>query len=295
VNPDPLRAFVAVIRKGSLTAAAAELRMPKSSLSRLLTALEQDLGTPLLLRRSRRLSLTEAGEAFLLHADRSVAAADDARLAVERVGKEPRGLLRAGAPATFLRAFVAPILPALLKRWPGLQVELSPGAKLDPIRDKLDVVCIPGTHLAAQADLVVRKLGEAEQFLCAAPALLKNAPPLKAPEQLPEWPCLAVGRAGGANWKLRKGRREFELRVNPRVSVPDPEVLRLLVLAGLGAAILPSFFSAEDLRLGRLVRLLPDWQFEPVHFHALYPAKPAPRKVEEFLQSVTRQIQISSR
>ncbi len=80
----PAAAFVAVIRKGSLTAAAAELRMPKSSLSRLLTALEQDLGTPLLLRRSRRLSLTEAGEAFLLHADRSVAAADDARLAVER-------------------------------------------------------------------------------------------------------------------------------------------------------------------------------------------------------------------
>lgn len=279
----------------SLTGAARRLGVPKSKISRALTRLEEDLRSPLMVRSTRRLALTPAGEAYLEHAERAVEEAEHAERAVAEWTRTPAGHLRAGMPPASARAFVGPMLPGFLRAYPSITVELVVGGRLDPVKDRLDVVLHAGTSLVAAGDLKVRRMGTMQQALCAAPSLVRRRPKLERPEDLSHWPVLAVGRSGGARWVFQREARQVEVRLSPLVSVADPYLLDQLTRDGAGAAVLPEFLFRSGVSDGSLVRLMRDWASPAVELHAVYAARPAPQKLQVFLEAIETSIYNSSR
>lgn len=266
-----LLTFYWVARSESFTAAARALQLPKSSVSRQIVALEQRLGTRLLERTTRRLSLTEIGRTYLVYCERVIAEAEEAERAVTAYTAEPRGLLRVGVPVTFARSFLAPLLPAFCRKYPQIRLDLVlRGGRLDPLQMQLDVVIHVGR--LEDSSYVVRKLGSMQQGLFASKEYLQRYPTPQSPDDLRQHSMIAVSRTpAGSRLRLRHSQGdEVDLRLEPRLAAGDPVVAYTLAKGGLGIAMLPSFLSNSDTEL---VPVLPDWHPAPVEFFALYPAR----------------------
>lgn len=261
--------FTRVVQTGSFTAAAKLLSMPKSSVSRKVSDLEDRIGARLLQRTTRRLGLTDAGRIYFEHCVRIVAEVEEADQAVGRMHAAPCGLLRVTAPLSF--SMLGPLLAEFLARYPDVQVELVCTDRLvDLVNEGFDVAIRAGA--LHDSSLVARALGTIERVLVASPAYLAARGSPAAPAELAQHACIAF--AAGANpgtWSLHAGERTAEIRVRARLLVNDFEMMCEAARAGLGVAFIARFACQGDLQSGRLQRLLPAWSsaFTPVH--ALYP------------------------
>lgn len=280
-----LLTFERVARSGSFTAAARALQLPKSTVSLQIRALEARLGTRLLQRTTRRVALTEAGKIYLSYCERVIAEAEDADQALLSYTGEPRGLLRAGVPATFARVFLSPILPEFCRKYPLIQLEfLIPGGRVDPVEHLLDVVIRIGPM--ADSSYVIRKLGEFPRGLFASGAYLRRSGRPVAPRDLAAHSIISTSRTQqGGQLRLRnRGGQEEEARFDPRVSVPDPSIAHQLAVCGTGIAVIPEFLARGT---PRLQRVLPEWTPPPVEVCAVYPARQlVPAKLTVFLNEV---------
>lgn len=265
-----LAIFAKVVQAGGFTAAAVELDMPKSTVSRKVAALEERLGARLLQRTTRRVSLTEAGSTFFRHVERVLAAAEEAELAVTLMQDAPRGLLRVTAPLSF--GFLGPVVASFMQRHPLVQVEFSCTDRVvDLVQEGVDVGVRAGK--LADSTLVARGLGSLKSFLVASPAFVKEHGSPKAPEDLARFGALVFGSAPGrALWKLSRGKRSVEVRVAPRLVANDYDFLEASAVAGLGLAVIPVFRCIDDLRARRLVRVLPGWTTPETPLQAVYPS-----------------------
>jgi DNA-binding transcriptional LysR family regulator len=270
VDLNEIVVFARVVQAGSFTAAAAQLGMPKSTVSRKVSELEERLGSRLLQRTTRALSLTDVGRTYYDYCARIVGEVEEAERAVSSLQGTPRGLLRMTAPVNV--SFLGPIVSEFLGRYPEVQIELfCTQRSVDLIEERYDL----GIRAGALADstLIARSLGIVRWFVVATPAYLEKRGRPSSPEQLKEHDCVLFGAgAAGTVVTLEREDTSVQVSVSPRLFVSELDVLRTAVLAGLGIGVLPAFQCVPDLQARRLERVLRDWDVPATPVHVVYPS-----------------------
>jgi DNA-binding transcriptional LysR family regulator len=284
--------FAAVARLAGFSAAARELGLSKSAASKAVARLEARLGTRLLQRTTRRVTLTEAGRALEARAARMLEEAGAGAEAVAALAARPLGTLRVNGPVALGETFLAPALPELLARHPGLRVELTLEDRLvDAAAGGWDVV----VRIAPLADspLALRKLAPSRIVLVGAPAYLEGRGTPRSPEDLREHACLhytLVSRS--EEWRFRGGRGAVSVPTAGPLDANHGLAMKAAALGGLGLALLPEFMVAAEVRDRRLVELLAPWALpRPTWIHALYArGRPTPPKVKVFLEHLAARL-----
>ena len=292
-NLNEIHYFLHVADAGGFTAAAQMLGVPKSTVSRGITRLEQRLGIRLLERTTRRMSLTEAGEVYLEHCRQALEQVHQAEVAISTIRGTPRGRFRVGAPFFFSRLFLTPLLPEFMRSHPDLQLHLVLGhCERNLLECNLDMLIRTGR--IDDSDMFVRPLGQLRLGLYAATGYVEAHGAPASPADLPLHACLMLKEHGErAMWRFRNGREEIEIRPQPRVSAADSAILHQFVLDGVGIALIPCALAQQDLDSGRLVHLLPQWQPDPVEISAVYPSRLSLMpKVNAFLTLLTDRLAI---
>lgn len=269
---EDLRTFVAVAEEHSITGAARALDRAPSAVSRRVTEFETRLGAQLLVRTTRRVTLTAAGESLLARARTILADLDEAETGVSEDSQALSGTLRIGAPLSFGLAHLMPLLNAFMLEHPALLVELDlDDRKVDLVAQRLDLAIRIGelTDLSLRS----RTLGEAKLLLAASPAWWEAHDKPSAPDELEGANALCyanLDRPGRWAWKQADGTRG-ELQLEPRLSATNGDALVQAAIAGLGLVRLPDFIVNAALEAGKLVALLPDHSWGEVGVHAVYP------------------------
>jgi DNA-binding transcriptional LysR family regulator len=286
---DGIAAFARVVDSGSFSAAARRLNISKSAISAHVQRLEERLGIRLLNRTTRRLSLTEAGAAYYRHCARILVEAEAAEQAASALQREPRGTLRISAPDSFGWMHVAPAVPAFLKRYPDISIDikLSP-AYANLVDEGLDLAIRIG--VLEDSALVVRKLALSRLVLCAAPAYIEERGTPRTPDDLAGHNCLCTDLLPwGDEWRLAGKGGEVRVPVGGSVRSNNAEMLRVAALDGIGIAALPTWVVAEQLRGGTLRRVLTAWEPPVSTIYAVYPGnRLMSMKVRAFVDHLAR-------
>ena len=285
-----LTAFARVVESGSFARAADRLELSVSAVSRQIGELEAHLGVRLLNRTTRRLSLTESGRAF--H-ERCVQLLADLAEAEEEVGAAaivPRGTLRITASVSFGVGYLAPVIAEFQRQHPQLRfdIELSDRA-IDLVDEGIDLAIRIG-DIGSRA-LIGRRIGVAQMVCCAAPSYLARRPAPRTPADLAAHPCLTYEYASIGNvWRFRDaGGRVDEVKVSGPVHANNGAMLSALAVAGVGVSLEPDLIAANDVRAGRLVALLPDYQAPTIDINAVYPSRRhLSAKVRSFIDFVAQ-------
>ncbi len=263
--------FVQVVEARGFSAAARALGVSKSAISKEIARLEDRLGTRLLNRTTRRLSLTETGAVFYERCSRLVAEAAEAERAVLDLDTEPRGLLKLSAPMSFGQLHLAPAIIELAALHPALRVDMTLDDRvIDLVAEGFDVA----VRIAdlPPSTLVARKLAINRRAVCAAPAyLVKHGMP-REPHDLIRHNCLHYTYlTSGSDWRFRGPDGAITVRVSGTFSANNGDVLRQAALAGLGLILTPTFLVDTDLRSGALVPVLRPFCDADTAIYAVYP------------------------
>ncbi len=297
IDPNDLLIFANVAESGSFSRAADRMGLPKSTLSRRLAALEHRLGERLLLRTTRRQSLTEFGLQLLEHARQVVSEVEAVTALSERRQATPSGRLRVSMPSDFANLLLADTLAAFITLYPSIQLELdlSP-RRVDLLGEGFDVVLRIG-NLPDDASLAARRLAVFSLGLYAAPDYLAEHGEPAEPDELARHVAIRMMRANGeaAAWTLARGEQRWQGIPPGRASANAPELLIKLACAGVGIAAVPDYFAAPDVRRGALRRVLPGWCLPSQTAWAVFPErKLMPVKTRVFidmLQTALAQVQ----
>jgi DNA-binding transcriptional LysR family regulator len=258
--------FARVALTGSFTTAAADLGMPKSTVSRKITELEARLKARLLNRTTRKVSLTDVGRTYYDYCARIVAEVEDAERAVSNLQELPRGVLRVTTGPN--AAFLAPILNDYMARYPEV---FCTGRTVDLIEERFDVAIRAGA--LGDSTLIARSLGKVRWFLVGAPAYLKKHGRPRSIDDLKRQNCIMFGTTpSGAALRLQRGDKTAQVEPPARLMVNDFDLVHAAALAGLGLALLPAYLCLDDLRGKRLERVLRDWEAPSVPVHVVYPS-----------------------
>jgi DNA-binding transcriptional LysR family regulator len=279
--------FAAVVEQGSMSAAGRRLGMSTSAVSQHLRALEQSYGVTLLHRSTRKLTLTDAGQRFARHCQAMVAAAEQAQQQLRMTRDAPVGQLRISAPVGFAR-HVAPALAPLLAANPGLDLHLMVADELIDLIDARIDLALRGGRLP-DSSWVARRLCELVMVLCAAPAYLAEHGMPQTPTDLlkHQWIGLPQGDAGLQITLVGADGHEEQLRCEPRITSNNQLSLQQLCVAGLGIARMVRADLEDELRSGRLVVVLPDWQIPGIASWAVTPQRDAqPAKVRYAIEAM---------
>lgn len=284
---EDMLSFTAVARALSFADAARELGISASALSRRIARLEDVLGTALLRRTTRHVSLTEAGTLYLERCTDVLTRVEDAEALVSGLAGEPRGRLRVAVPNLFGQLQVAPLLPDFLRRYPRIALEFSfMDRYVDLVQEGFDVAIRIGA--LTDSSLVVRRLATNRRLLVAAPSYLRSRRPPTKPEDLAQHACLYFSHlTDGQTWNLQRGQEQVAARGRPVLVADNAEALRQAAVAGCGVTVLATFLIAEDLRAGRLVRVLDGWSVPDTGIFAVHPpGRLVPSKVKSFVSFV---------
>lgn len=281
--------FVQVVRCGSFAEAARRLGVPPNTLSRRVQQLEAQLGTRLMQRSTRHLTLTSAGQVFLERCSGAVEGLMDAGEELLAVNQEPSGLVRVAAPADFFDFFAMEWLTEFLAAHPKVRVDfvLSDG-RADLIADRIDVALRGG--ILEDSSLFARKVLDAgNDGLVASPAYVARQGVPGTLQDLADHDCLVFSHPSGkATWRVTgPDGAQAEVQVAGRFSGNTAQALRKAALAGLGIALLPSTLTQRDLRAGLLVPVLPQYQRQGHGVHMVYPSRRyLPLAVSAFMELV---------
>ena len=255
--------FAATVKAGSLSCAAKQLCLPKSRLSRRLTALEESLGSKLMDRTRSGVRLNELGESFYRHAQMMLDCAEQAVGSVQQSLDVPQGVLRVSVSLEVQRGILELHLADYLRRYPQVALEVVvENRRISLIQDGIDVALRVGAP--AQEDVVARQLASFAFGLYASADYLAAHAPLETPENLAQHALLH--KFDGSDWLLRRGIERYHLRAKKRVSANDALLLARLAAAGEGIALLPQLPALTN----GLQRVLPEWATESLPLYALY-------------------------
>ena len=261
-DADDLILFARIAQHGGFSAAGRALDIPKSRLSRRLSGLEERLGARLIQRNSRGFSLTLIGEQVRAKADAILGEIEATRAMIDGHRAQPQGMLRVSCPVTISQYWLSPLLPAFLARYPQVQVVLeTTNRRVDLIAERIDVALRVRHSQIDEPDCVIRKLKDAPDVLVAAPERLESLMGL-APDNLQplaEGPTLAMDNDEPSVWRLLDAAGQVHhISHRPRLITNDMGAVRRAALDGAGIALIPAMACADDLAVGRLVRLLPE-------------------------------------
>lgn len=263
-----MTAFAEVARRGNFGAAAEHLGMSRAMVTRHVAALENALGARLLNRTTRRLSLTGEGQAYLERCQLILAEIEETELAVGQLSTRPRGTLRISAPMSFGMFHLAPAIAAYQNVWSEVAVELVLNDRYaDLAEDGVDVAIRAGQ--LDDTRLIARPLARARLVLCAAPIYLETRGVPRRPDELGAHNCLRyVYRS--STWDMSRDGENFSVSVHGDLESNVGDALREIAIAGRGIVMLPTYMVGEDLRTGRLRRVLADYELPDVPIYAVY-------------------------
>ena len=270
-----LAVFVRAAESGSFSRAARELGLSQPSVSRIIGELEARLGVTLLLRTTRRITVTDAGALFLDRAREILADIEDAEDAARGVDSL-RGTIRLALPVLYGTREIIPRLPNFLGQHPLLQVEMAVvDARQDLVAEGADVAI----RLGELDDSVfgARKLQTLERMLVAAPSYLKARGTPKTPADLASHDCIfGPGNFGRDSWSFTRNGTETSVDVRGRIHTNSGPGVFASVMAGLGIAMASTVMCGAEVKAGLLVPLLRSYRLEPVEVHAVFPGGPRP-------------------
>jgi DNA-binding transcriptional LysR family regulator len=255
-----MKAFVRAAELGSFSKAALEEGVKVSTVSRYVTALEEDLGAALFNRSTRRLHLTEVGTNFYNRATSILAEVEDARLMASSLNARPQGLLRINIPGAFGRRHIVPHFKDFLAQYPDIRLDATlTDATVDLIESGTDVAVRIGA--LENSTLIARRLAPHRRTLVASPAYIATYGIVEDPADIENHQCLAFALQPTAAWYFRLRTDQvadlIEIALCGRLRINDSEALLCAALDGLGLALLPTWLVGQDIRAGRLVTLLP--------------------------------------
>lgn len=275
--------FVSVVDDGGFSAAARALSLPKSSVSRAVAMLEEELGVRLLQRSTRKVSLTEAGSAFYARASRGVAGLQEAAAAVTDMHGAVRGRVRVTAPVDAGVWLLAPAVAEFVVQHPGISVDVVLTARVVDLVDE-------GFDLAVRAGplrdgaLIARRIGELEAALYASPEYVaRRGMPARAADLAGHDCVMFRATRGGVTWNLTGPEGDLQVDVTGPVTADDFSFVRRAVLAGAGIGLVPSFLCRAPVRRGKMVRVLPSLVLRGAPLSVVYPsARYLPQRVALF-------------
>jgi DNA-binding transcriptional LysR family regulator len=292
INLNRLAYFTAVVDTGSFTQAAKYLGITKAVVSNQVAKLEQDIGTTLLVRTTRRLQPTEAGRIFHARCVSILRDAEDAfdELAEARV--EPKGVLRITAPYDYGTSVIVALITKFTLRYPACKVELSlTDETLDLVAANMDIAIRVGW--LADSSLQARRIGSFRQLLVGSPDLSERIADISVPEDLVALPFIAnTALQEPSQWSFSRGNTDAHLvRFSAAISINTTPAILGAVRAGGGLSIVPDFLAAEYLQNGRLLHVLPEWHLPSGGVYTVYPAaRFRPPKVTAFVDMLTESL-----
>ena len=259
ISTDMLEAFVKVADHLSVSAAAADLGIGKSLVSKRVAQLETLVRATLFSRSTRKIALTPAGEVYLDFARRALLEVASAEERLRNLCSDLTGQIRVTAPVSWGQRVLAKLIPEFLRQHPAIEIELLLGDRLmDVAHERVDIAL---RWTAAPAhELVSVPIAQVDWVICAAPAYLAAAGEPHEPDALAQHSCMNYWRESSDDaWHLRAGEREVTVRVRSRYRANNPEAVADAALAGLGIAMLPLYTCDAALAAGRLQRVLAPW------------------------------------
>lgn len=271
--------FVEVIRAGSFAEAARRLGMPANTISRHIQALESKMKSPLILRTTRKLTLTAVGQAFYDQCAQNVADIVQASQEVSDIHATPGGSLRVALPGDFFHVFPVAWITEFLSAYPSVNLEfLTDDARADLVTHAVDVAFRP--VFALEDNTVRRVISSAQRRLVAAPAYLSAHGIPRAPDELSRHDCLLLSRTPGLEvWHLSGPQGNARVEVSGRFLSSSIELIRKTAIEGLGIALLPEVCMQADIDAGRLVPVLDDYRATNAQFCAVFPSHRYIRRV----------------
>ena len=297
VDPSETLMFVTVVERGSFTAAARALGVPKTTLSRKVQDLEDRIGARLLKRTTRRLGLTESGQLYYTHCARLPRMLEDAETAVIQLTGAPRGWLRVTAPYTLGAQIIVPLVPEFMARYPDVRLDMSLSNEVvDLVATDVDLALRVGTLV--DSTLVARPLGRFTTHVYASPEYLARYGEPLLPVDVAHHRALALTQQrhhGRYTWTLRDGAQTEEQTISPVLVMNEPSALRNAALAGLGLGILPDRLAAPHESDGALQRVLSVWAGPDAELNAVFPRdRVLPPKVRCFIDFLVERMGFQS-
>lgn len=282
-----MEAFVRVIDTGSFSAAARQMQIGQPAVSKAIAQLEDWLGVRLLLRSTRGLTPTEAGQNFYVRAKRSLEEAEEAVLEARGAGAGLTGKLRISASVCFGRLHIMRQLSRFLEKHPELEIEMVLDDRpINLVEEGIDVAFRSGA--LGNSTLVARKIGEARRLVMATPSYFeKHGEPKSPGDLMAHQTVVYTPDGGGTSWTFRQGSAETSVVVGGRLRVTAAEGLREAVFAHLGLAITSEWNFAPELAAGIVRPVLLDWDLPRLELRAVFPTgRMANAKTREFVSFV---------
>ncbi|PLZ02042.1 LysR family transcriptional regulator [Burkholderia sp. WAC0059] len=269
---DAIRLFVRLVECGSFSAVGREEGVGQPAVSKQIAALERHLGAQLVLRTSRRIVITEAGQTFYEAAKPLIDDFDAVESSVGDRQQSPRGLVRLSTAPAHGRLCITPLLPEFFRRYPDVAVEVSVSEQpVDLIGEGFDLAVRHGRLV--DSSLTARKLSATDRILVASPDYLAAKGVPARLSDLDAHTCVVFARGRERRpWSLRVGRETVSYVPHGSLLTGDAEHIRAAVLCGLGISQVPFWLLADEIRSGQVRVLLPDLQPEPLPVHLVYPA-----------------------
>jgi DNA-binding transcriptional LysR family regulator len=268
-----MQAFVAVAESGSFVKAADQLETSKAAVSRYVADLEQRLGARLMNRTTRRLSLTDEGQIFLVHSKETLELVRDAEEEIQNKRNNAVGLIRINAPVTFGILHLAPM-------W-GKFTELYPQVKLDvTLSDRVVDLVDEGYDFAIRiaslpsSTLITRKLAATRMVTCASPRYLKGKSKLTHPNDLIDHSVIGYSYwATGDEWVFDGPKGEVRVKTRPKIHTNNGDTCKGAALAHQGIILQPTFIVGDDIQKGLLKEILPEFKSIELGIYAVYPSR----------------------
>lgn len=286
-----ISAFIAVAEAGSYSLAAKASDVPKSTLSRHVSELEQRLGVMLIQRSTRHFQLTQMGRHYFEECRRLFKDLEEIEKQALATQDEPIGLIRFTAPAEFGSNLLAPLFLEFARMYPKIDLDLVfTDRVVSMIDEKFDLGL--RTWNVADPSLKSRKLGPEKFILVCAPSYFKKGQSLKHPNEVALHSVITFSsRKNPSQWRLTNGKEKINLKLKCKYLVNTLSVCKRLTQEGMGLSFLPYFYAEEDINTGSLMHVLPEWSTEPTAFALVYPdQKYLPARTRVLLDFLTTKL-----
>ncbi len=272
IDKNAMALYVKVVENNSFSRAAEREGIPVSTISRKISELEKALGTRLLERSTRRLRMTEIGQDYYQRCRRGLEEFETANLMVKDQQAQVSGRLRLSVPPSISDVLVIPLIEDFQALYPNAIVNcLVTDRHVNHIEDGIDISLRVGD--LADSSLVARRLLRYRSVLVASPRYLERAGAPSHPNELPLHGLVAFSRWEPAvTWVLEHNGETHKVNVQPRIAINDYAGVQSAVINGLGISEIPSIICGPGIQDGRLVEIMPEWQFSPVTLSAVYPS-----------------------
>jgi len=265
--------FVEVVKNQGFTAASEKVRLSRAQVSKSVMQLEKHLGTRLLDRTTRRISLTETGRIYYERCKDILQDIEEIEGIASEQTSKPHGMLSLSAPTSFALLHLHEAIPEYLKQYPQVQISLSLADRfVDVVSEGFDLVL----RIAELEDssLIARKIAPCKRVLCASPDYLKNNGIPKVPQDLATHQCLTYANdLKPDTWLLHGPEGKEAIKVHGPICADNGDILKTAAVAGLGITLSPTFIAGPELCNGRLQQVLPDYCPPEISIYAIFPSR----------------------